>query len=460
MSPRAEKYFMQFQADWINDQSRLKIVEKSRQIGFSYADSYDSVRKVAPRDARLDVWVSSRDETQAKQYLLYCKRWARVLNYAAEDLGEVVIDSDKDLTAYVLRFANGRTINVVSANPDAIAGKTGHVKIDEFALRKLDYQREAYAIGKPATQWGGQFVVISTHRGVGSLFNSIITDIKERGNPMGWSLHSVPIHKAVEQGIVEKINAATGDKETRAEFLARIERECIDHEQWLQEYCCVPADEGAAFITYDMIQACEDESARRDFAYLETCNNPLYLGADIARKAHLTVFDVEEKVGDVMWERMRIELRNKTFAEQEHELYRLLALPQMRRACIDSTGLGMQLAERAQERFGKYRVEAVRFSGQVKEDLAFPLRSAHEDRTLRYAKDENLRRDLRGIKKETTTAGNIRFVGDSEDSHCDRFWSKALALHAGKESFSNFAFDEVEDARPRDRYERRSGVLI
>jgi phage FluMu gp28-like protein len=70
----------------------------------------------------------------------------------------------------------------------------------------------------------------------------------------------------------------------------------------------------------------------------------------------------------------------------------------------------------------------------VKEDLAFPLRAAHEDRRLRYNKSDALRADLRGIKKETTASGNIRFVGESADSHCDRFWSKALALHAGKKS--------------------------
>jgi phage FluMu gp28-like protein len=426
-----DTYFMPFQRDWIKDESRLKIVEKSRQIGFSYADSYDSVRKVAPQDARLDVWVSSRDEVQAKQYLLYCKRWAKVLKYAAEDLGEVLIDSDKNLTAYVLRFANGRTVNCVSANPDALAGKTGHVKIDEFALRKMDFQREAFAIGKPATQWGGQFVIISTHRGVGSLFNQIITDIKERNNPMGWSLHSVPIQKAVEQGIVEKINAASGGNETRQAFLDRIRRECIDEEQWLQEYCCIPADESSAFITYEMITACEDDTAPKDFAWLKQCPNPLYIGFDVARSTHLSVIDVEEKVGDVFWERRRIEMRGKTFAEQEDTLNQLLALPQVKRCCIDATGLGMQLAERMTQRHGS-RVEAVRFTGTVKEELAFPLRAAHEDRTLRYAKDEKLRADLRGIKKETTASGNIRFVGEAADSHCDRFWAKALALHAGK----------------------------
>jgi phage FluMu gp28-like protein len=53
-----------------------------------------------------------------------------------------------------------------------------------------------------------------------------------------------------------------------------------------------------------------------------------------------------------------------------------------------------------------------------------------EDRTLRIDADSKLRDDLRAIKKCVTTAGDIRFVGESGDSHCDRFWGKALRHQA------------------------------
>ncbi|HEX9046625.1 MAG TPA: terminase family protein, partial [Verrucomicrobiae bacterium] len=372
----------------------------------------------------------------------------------------------KPVQVQVLRFANGQCVYCLSSNPDAIVGKSGHVILDEFALHKD--QRELYAVAKPVTQWGGTLTIISTHRGIRTVFNDIITDIKERGNKMGWSLHTIAIQTAVDQGIVEKIDAATGGKWTerwkaaeksevggrrsevrdqrsevgclREFWLSQQRAECLDEEQWLQEYCCLPADESTAFITYEMITACEDDTAKRDFAYLSTINSgnsQLFIGFDVARTTDLSVIDVEEKVGDVFWERMRIEMRGKTFAEQESELFRLLALPQVKRACVDATGLGMQLAERAVARYG-YRVEAVRFSANVKEELAFPLRAAHEERTLRYSKDEKLRADLRGIKKETTASGNIRFVGEAADSHCDRFWAKALALHAGKRGGATF----------------------
>jgi len=233
----------------------------------------------------------------------------------------------------------------------------------------------------------------------------------------------------VAEGIVEKINAATGQSETRADWLARMRRECIDEEHWQQEFCCVPADESSAFISYDLIRGCEDAAALKGFNYLAAAEHPIYLGFDVARTQHLSVIDVEEQVGDVLWERMRIELHNKTFAEQEYELYRLLALPAVKRCCIDATGLGKQLAERAAEKFS-WKVEAVTFSAQIKSDLAYPLRHAMEERKLRFTRDDKLIADLRGIKKTVTSAGNERFEGESGDSHCDRFWAKALAKHA------------------------------
>src|SRR5687767_11252613 len=89
----------------------------------------------------------------------------------------------------------------------------------------------------------------------------------------------------------------------------------------------------------------------------------------------------------------------------------------------------MQLAERAKERFG-WKVEGITFNATIKEEMAFALRTAFEDRILRIDPDPKLRSDLRAVKKLVTSAGNLRFLGESEDGHCDRFWAKALRHHA------------------------------
>src|ERR1041385_7415374 len=163
-----------------------------------------------------------------------------------------------------------------------------------------------------------------------------------------------------------------------------------------------------------------------------TTNKPqLYLGLDVARKHDLCVFDVGEKIGGVGWDRCRIWMRGCRFAEIEETLFRLLRLRQLKRACIDATGLGAQLAERAAERF-EWKVEPVTFTAPMKEELAFGLRADFEERRLRIVCDQQLACDLRGIKKEITQSGNIRFLGESGDSHCDRFWAKALRQQAAR----------------------------
>ena len=432
-----ETYFLPYQIAWICDKAHLRICEKSRQVGLSYADSYDSVRKAGVKGGR-NVWVMSRDEMQAKQYICYCKKWARVLNYAAHDWGEqiFVARNGKPIQVQVLSFATGTSICALSSNPDAIAGKSGHVKLDEFALHRN--QRTLYAVAKPVIQWGGTLSLISTHRGIGSLFYELLADSRQRGNVIGWSLHSIPIQSAVEQGLVERINQKTGGAESREAWLARQRAECIDEEQWLQEYCCVPADESTAFITFEMLNACEDPNLRLasieelpSCSQLSTNNSELFLGVDVARKHDLCVFDVGERVGDVLWDRVRIELENKSFSEIKSELYRLLRLPQLKRCCLDATGLGMQLAEEAKADFG-WKVEPITFTAPIKEELAFGLRTALQERALRLVADDKLRADLRGIKKQVTLSGNIRFAGETSDSHCDRFWAKALRQHAAR----------------------------
>jgi len=307
-----------------------------------------------------------------------------------------------------------------------LAGKGGDIVLDEFVLHQD--QRLLYKVAKPVTTWGGQLSIISTHRGANSVFNQLIREILDRGNPMGWSLHTVPLLKAVAQGLVKRINEKAGANETDEEFLKRIHAECIDEDQWKQEYCCEPADDSTAFLSYDIIQPCVAD-CMKSFRYLLECGNPLWLGMDFGRFRDLTVIDVGEQVGDVVWDRFRIELHNTPYEQQKDELYPLLALPNLRRACIDAGSWGNQLVEEAKKRFG-WKVEPIIFNPSLKEQMAYALRAAFQDKRLRIDGDPKLREDLRGIKKEVTASGNIRLDGSCDDSHCDRFWAKALRHHA------------------------------
>lgn len=426
-----KRIFLPYQQRWIDDHSRLKLMEKSRQIGISWGTAYGAVERTAPVEARNDQWVSSRDDIQARLFLEDCKRFAKLLDAAAQDLGAIVLDEEKRISAYVLRFANGHRIHSMSSNPDAQAGKKGGRVLDEFALHPNP--RLLYSIAYPGITWGGELEIISTHRGGANFFNELVQDVKQRGNPKGFSLHTVTLQDALDQGFLYKVQAALPEEDERqamdeAAYFDFIRSGCASEEQFLQEYMCIPANDEAAFLTYDMIAACEYDGTEK---WQEPAGTELYLGVDIGRVHDLTVMWLLERVSGMFFTRKIVTLQNKNFSIQEAELYTLLDDHRIKRCCIDDSGLGMQFAERAKQKYGEYRVEAVRFTGPVKEELAYPVRAAFEDKAVKIPRDDKIRADLRSIRKTTTAAGNIRFEADSgPGGHADRFWALALAVHA------------------------------
>lgn len=435
--------FLPFQSKWIQDTSRLKVMEKSRQIGITWATGYGAVERVAAQGARHDEWVSSRDDIQARLFIEDCKLWAGIMNMAAEDLGEVVIDPKEKLTAYVLQFASGRRIHSMSSNPDAQAGKRGSRILDEFALHRD--QRKMWAIAYPGITWGGCMEVVSTHRGSNSFFNGLIREAREKANPKKLSLHRVTLQDALDQGFLYTLQQALpADAEQQdmdeAEYFEFIRRGAADEESFDQEYMCIPADDDSKFIEYELITGCE-YGAGTDWEReaSDAFSGRLFCGVDIGRKKDLTVLWVVEQLGDVLYTRKVIPMERMRKSAQEDILYPWFEICD--RICIDSTGLGIGWADDAQDKFGEHRVEAVNFSGQVKEALAYPLKGAMEDRMLRIPDDPVIRADLRKVQKVTTAAGNIRFVAESTpDGHADRFWALALAKHAASDQAAPIEF--------------------
>jgi phage FluMu gp28-like protein len=103
----------------------------------------------------------------------------------------------------------------------------------------------------------------------------------------------------------------------------------------------------------------------------------------------------------------------------------------MRRCCIDQTGLGCQFVERAKKKFNRYRVEGLTFTAELKDRLAYKLRCAFEDKSIRIPDDRVLAADLHSIRKTVTASGNVRFEGErTRDGHADRFWAACAAVEA------------------------------
>lgn len=421
--------FLPFQAAWIKDNSRLKLMEKSRQIGLSWSSAYACVERTAAQSAQHDQWVSSRDDLQARLFIEDCKLWAGVMNMAAKDLGELVLDEKARLSAYVLEFANGKRIHSMSSNPDAQAGKRGGRVLDEFALHPDP--RKLWSIAYPGITWGGNMELISTHRGSHNFFNELVQEIKHKGNPKNISLHTVTLQNALDDGFLYKLQQRLPHDDERqdmdeADYFDFIRAGCADEESFQQEYMCNPANDDEKFLEYGLITANEYLPGTHWQAIED---GTLFCGVDIGRKKDLTVLWVVEKLGDVLYTRHVETMERMRKSQQEAILWPWFE--RCHRICIDATGLGIGWADDAQDRFGEHRVEAVTFTGPVKETLAYPVRSLMEDRAVRIPSDPLIRADLRLVQKTTTSAGNVRFVAPStDDGHADRFWALALAIHA------------------------------
>jgi len=457
LPPRLYEYFLPYQNRWISDRSRLRIFEKSRQIGISLCAAFHLVHKISEDNNPYDAWVSSRDEMQARLFGADCVTFARLLDLSAHYRGHHLLDRLEKNTAFRVRFDNKRSIHCLSSNPDAQAGKRGQRVFDEFALNPAN--RLLYSIGQPGTLWGGGLDIISTHRGTANYFNEIINEVKHKGNPKKFSLHTVTIEDACRDGLLARLKSkwAVADPDDARlqwqddDFLQSMRNECADEESWLQEFMCVPGDDNAAFLSFDLIAACEfgHEEITPCFigrgrlplpphSPLNSCQTQLFVGVDIGRDHDLTVIWALEKAGEICETRAVITLETQPFDAQEAVLYDLLALPSLRRCCVDQTGIGRQFAERAAQRFGRYRVEGIQFTSATKEELAYPLRTAFESKTVRIPPDKWIRADLRSIRKEVTSSGNLRFTGErTRHGHADRFWALALALHAARGSADN-----------------------
>ena len=113
---RAYDYFLPYQKRWIADRSRLRIFEKSRQIGISLCTAFHLVRKTSRDNNPYDAWVTSRDEMQARLFGADCAVWAGVLQLSVRSRGLRALDADNKSSAFHLRFDNKRSIHCLSPN--------------------------------------------------------------------------------------------------------------------------------------------------------------------------------------------------------------------------------------------------------------------------------------------------------------------------------------------------------
>ena len=126
-------------------------------------------------------------------------------------------------------------------------------------------------------------------------------------------------------------------------------------------------------------------------------------------------------------------MRGRKFKEQRVIAEFLMDQLGVGRLCQDSTGIGAQLAEEMQDKYGANRVEPVNFTFQVKEDLATRTRRRFEDGAIKIPDDRNVQAGIHAVKKFPTAAGHFRYDSARTDAgHADEFWGLSLSFMAAE----------------------------
>lgn len=419
-----------YQQRWLRDPARFKLGKFARQTGKTFTTTLEIVDDAfqAIVDGRRSPWIIlSRGERQAKEALEEgVKRHCRAYQMGVETFeSNWRSESGIDYRMFEVELPGGTRIGALPANPDTARGFSRNAYLDEFAFHQDS--RKIWGALFPVVSNGWKLRITSTPNGKGNKFYELDT----LADPI-WSRHSVDIHQAVADGLPRDI--------------AELRRALNDEELWAQEYELQYIDEATAWITFELIDAAEDDAAGVADAYL---GGDCYVGVDIARRRDLFVIVVFERVGDVLWLREIIAVRGASFSQQDDMLDDIFQRYRVRQCWMDKTGMGEKPVEDAQRRYGSTRVHGVMMNSQSQLHLATQAKQAFQDRRVRIPRgDQALRSDLHKIKKDSGPTGNVRFVADRDATgHADRAWAIFLALTAASEGRFTYEFQSA-GARP------------
>ncbi|MGK4386290.1 hypothetical protein [Ectopseudomonas oleovorans] len=184
--------FLGYQQRWVGIRAPLKVGEKSRRIGLTWAEAADNVLVAASstQAGGMNVYYLGYNQDMTVEYIQACAMWARAFNYAAGEIEEGIWedeDPDKHIKTYTITFPSGYRIVALTSRPSNLRGRQGIVVIDEAAFHPdlAELLKAALAL----LIWGGEVHVISTHDGTDNPFNDNRGDTGRQAQGRAVPLH-------------------------------------------------------------------------------------------------------------------------------------------------------------------------------------------------------------------------------------------------------------------------------
>lgn len=443
-NPIAAGVLMAHQSEWLKIHASIKVAEKGRRTGITFATALDMTIRAASRKSAGGDNVYYIGDTKEKglEFIGYCAKFARVIAQAQGEgisgIEEFLFEDQdesgqtKHITSYRIRFASGFQIVALSSRPANIRGLQGVVVIDEAA-----FHPDVQGVLDAATAlliWGGEIIIISSHNGRNNPFNQLINDIQQGRYGDDAKVFHVTFDDAVGNGLYERVCLMKGWKATaegKRKWYTRIRNSFGTRKAAMREELdAIPRDGNGVCIPGVWIEqamkpdrpvlrlALDDDFARKssaeresyasdwiarylmpEVAKLDKRRRHVY-GEDFARHRDFSVIvpmaigaDLRRSVPFV------IEMHNVPTRQQEQILWTVIDhLPRFAGGGMDATGSGETLAEYTGDKYGT-TIHQIKLNRSWYGSNMPKLVQAFEDGVLDIPRDESLADDIRAVEE-------------------------------------------------------------
>jgi len=496
--PLAKGILMKHQVEWIEDRSSLKLGQKGRRTGITFAEALDSTLiAAASKTAGGDhTYYIGDTKDKGLEFVAVCARFAKAVAKELLEVDEFMFEdkqedgTSKFIAAYRIRFASGFHIVGLSSNPANIRGLQGRVVIDEAA-----FHRNVAAVIDACNAlliWGGTIRIISTHNGALNAFNELIKETRE--GTYDYSIHTITFDDAVRNGLYERvclIRGWTATPEGKAEWYRKVRRSYGSRiEAMREELDAIPREGEGTLLPLAWIEKCstpEYKVARwapppkaagmPDFVYwpesqrraemlmwLESHVKPVLMrfanqqltwsvGGDFAMRQDRSSYPLGF-VDQVLNRHVPliVELRQCPYDQQKQALFWMVdfvaTMNRFSGGILDANGNGMALAQEAAQKYGPDRIIELIASDAWRREFGPKFRATFEDGTILIPADKDTRDDLRQLQMIGGVAkvpNHIRTEGtDGGKRHADNaigLWN----FHAAtlSETIPTYAYEPV-----------------
>ncbi|MEQ8318755.1 MAG: hypothetical protein RH946_00710 [Rhodospirillales bacterium] len=497
LNPLDEGIFMAHQTEWVADDSDLKLNEKGRRTGITWAEAQDdTLIAAASREAGGDnVFYIGDTKEKGLEFIGYCAHFTRFIEGNPVDIweGETQVEYVADgqtiverLASYTIRFKSGFRISALASRPAVIRGLQGVVVIDEAAFHQN--VKGVIDACNALLIWGGRIRIISTHNGVLNAFNELVKECHE--GKWNYSLHRVTFDDAVKNGLYERVCLVKGWTPTPEKKQAWYDRVRGSYgtrvEAMRQELDAIPLEGGGTMLPMAWIEACmtQDykvvrweapdpnfvdwpESARRAEMEIWLRDNvdPLFalipfnawtaIGGDFAMRVDRSVFAIGFEAKNLALHiPFIVEMRGCPYDQQKQALYFIAdRLQRLRQIVLDAQGNGMPLAQEARQRYGPDHVVELMAKNAWFMEWAPRFRELFESQMILIAADADHKTDLKQFQMSSNGVWripqNVRNEGtDGGKRHADFAIAAINLFSAIKADVIPIEFEAVGAGRP------------